>query len=239
MNENHRAPMESQRQKLQRALAAQPTLHCADVEELLIALVHAEAAGEDVEQQPQFQPAFEHLATCPECLALYEELAHDVTLLTTGEAAPQPASQPPIFFTPSIVRQTKALRLQAWKERPQRVQIQIPSPWMMAKGPLVAGRTPLFTEQIVELEDQPQITGRAILDAEQVHFQIAVSPAAAGRRWRVSINVGGLTIDQLTDDAGVAEFGPIQRVQLTQVIITCTEANTPDESMERPLHEQS
>ena len=229
MSENRRAPIESQREKLQRALAAQPTQRCVDLEELIIALVHAEAAGEDVEQQPRFQAALEHLATCPDCLALYEALGQDVMLLTQGAAAPPPAAKPPTFFTPSIVRQTKTLRLQAWSERPQQVQIQIPSPWMMTKGPQADERAPLFTEQVAELAGQPQITGRAVLDDAQVRFQIAVFPADASHRWRVSIDTGVLRIEQTTDDAGVAELGPIQKEQLTQVIITCTEADASDQ----------
>jgi hypothetical protein len=221
MNKNGHVA-DSQRERLRQALQTPQTLNCENIEDLLIAFVQAEAAGEDIDQ-PRFRELSEHLSTCADCLELYEQLTQDLKLLTQGPPAARPAFAAPSFFAPDINRQGKTFNLKIWTASPQTIEIQLPRPQLLAKVAVLKDLSALFSQEVPELTGKPEIAGTATLQGEHVQIRIMISSAEPDQRWRVQLESGAIRLEQITSPAGIVEFEPISRADLSQLTITCTQ----------------
>lgn len=213
---------ESQRERLRQAIQPPQKLSCEHIEDRLIALVQAEAAGEDIDQ-PRFQELSEHLSICADCLELYEQLTQDLKMLTKGRAATRPAFAAPTFFPPDIQLKSNVLELMAWKDTPQKIQVQLPPPQLLAKVAVLKDQSALFSQEVPQLTGKPEIAGTAILQGEQVQIRIMISSMEPDQRWRVQLESGSIRLEEITSAEGIVEFEPINQTDLSRLTITCTQ----------------
>lgn len=216
-----------QQERLLQTLAEDTALSCEQSEELLPALVQAEAAGEDVDSDPAYAALLHHLDTCPDSAAKYAALVADLATITAPAPATSasPAMAPPRFFQPAPVRQTERFTLRVWNGIARAVELLVSPPALVPKlATLSRSKSEtLFSDRVTELPGDPLVVVMLTAQEQDGLIQVAVRDATAGTRWQVQLTIGAERLEQTTNTQGVAQFPGIALAGLSQMTVTCAE----------------
>jgi len=210
--------------RLAQALSAQNNLSHDEAAALIPALIDAEFAGEDVEQQPNFVPLLCHLDQCEQCLKLYEQLADDLSAVI-GEAETLPAARGarPIHFS-APTRLGEHLLLQVAESLVRRFSILFELPRLVPTLATLSGnQRSLYTDRLGEVAGAPLLAVAVGLEGDAMWLQVALRDVGQQTVWRLQLEIGDQTLTALTDSRGIARFTLPPDTAFSRVRLFCEE----------------
>ncbi len=193
-------------------------LNCEQAEAELAALVEAEQAGTDVDNNPEHAALLRHLDRCENCLELYAGLSKDLEAVA-GEttALPQTTLTAPSFFGPA--RQSDSVVLRVLRGLTRRFELTLAPPRLV---PAIANlgngqRAELFSDHLSEIPGNPLVAATLNVGDESMELLVALREATSSSRWQVQLTFGELAYMQTTDDLGIARFKNLPREALQQL----------------------
>ncbi len=208
--------------RLSTALNSVSDLACSQAEELLPALIEAEAAGADVDHDPVFAALVQHLDHCPDCLDLYEQMAADMaTLVEEPTPAPPISVKPPTFFAPPIAK-GNFMWLEVLHGLGRRFSLKIDLPRLAPMVPtLSGGHQSLFADRLHEIEGHPLLAITIGQDTQGQWLQVAILDLPQSTRWSLHLLMGTQRVAAETDERGLVRFNLPSDTQLESLQIIC------------------
>lgn len=200
---------DDQLRRLAQALGTSSPLSHAQAQAVIPALIAAEQADEQVDDDPRFVPLLEHLASCESCLSLYEtaseEAEHMADYATT---LPPVAASAPRFFEPVRVADNAVVRVLKGVHRQIGMALSVPqvAPVSAGEGILV-----LFADEVAEAGAGVQVDVRLEPSVPQVQVQLR-DPAAD--TWTARLQVDNRSYEATLDQNGHATMAGFSMAEL-------------------------
>jgi len=219
-----RTPPTTAQARLAQALLAQDNLSHEEAEALMPALIDAEFAGEDVDQQPRFVPLLRHLDQCVRCLKLYEQLTDDLSaIIGEEEELPAATTASPIHFSAPIPLGDHLL-LQVADSLVRRFSVLFELPRLVPTLATLSGnKRSLYTDRLGEVTGAPLLAVVVGLEGDRMWLQIALRDVGPQTVWRLQLEIGDQTLTALTDSRGIARFTLPADAALTSARLFCEE----------------
>jgi hypothetical protein len=210
--------------RLLQALDAPDDMNCEQARVQLPAFVEAEYIGQDVDTLPEYAALLQHLDRCPDCIALYTELAEDLEALV-GEDDVLPAAHPspPSFFGPA--RQSERVVLRVLRGIARRFELSLAAPQL---APAIATlgdgqRATLFSDSVAEVPGAPLVAVSLSGEAASAELVVAISDPAVATRWQVQVIAGDIAHTATTDEHGIARFSGLEVADVPDLIVGFSE----------------
>ncbi len=217
--------------RLQAALTVADTLSCAEAEELLPALLEADHAGEDPEQNPGLRALLTHLDHCAACLDLYEQIlnAEEAVVGAQERLSDYVPAYIPTFFSQPIPKGEYVL-LQVLKGIQRRFELSFALPRLMPSIPTMSGQQrTLYADTLAEVAGSPFLALQLTREPSGPQLQLALRDPGQAQQWRIELQLGEQTLTQITDARGMVRFALPADSALTAIKILCEELLTETE----------
>jgi hypothetical protein len=219
--------------RLRAALTAPDTMTREEAQALLPALIEAEQAGEDVDNDPTFAALLHHLDHDPESMALYLELAEDLAVLMNEETDLPAVPSPPPFFSTSPTRASEKVVLRMLQGLHRRFELTLALPNLAPTIPTLGGsqsgayrQEHLFSDTLREMPGTPLVAVSLHIAGDTAELLVAVRDATPTTRWQITLSIDEYVYTASTNDQGLVRFadlGVTELQQAAQFTITCTE----------------
>lgn len=208
--------------RLLSALEGQTLLDCTQVRALLPDFVEAEAAGVDVDTQPEYAALLQHLDSCAECMALYAELSADLEYVMDAPAVPtEMLTAPPTFFKPARQTENVVLRVLGNIQRAFQldIRVRLPNPGTLSGGQSVN----FFADTLPEVNGTPIVAVALVpaADGSLPSLLVAVREPQQTGSWEIQLVTSDETRQATTDAQGLARFEAVTLAAGAQLHLSC------------------
>lgn len=173
----------------------------------LMELADLEAKGRSDDNDPRFAALFAHMDGCVSCTEEYAALVGSLRNHEASVAVAATRAFPVFFAAPTTIRRQDTLILKIWEGVRRKLDLELPSAAMAQKVAVMSGEN-LFSSQVTELSGQPFFTVSAQRAGDAATVRVAIVDVQRGA-WEVRLTAGEFMGSQITNQAGVAEFGHV------------------------------